>query len=116
MEPNIDSTTDEMMIHDQLKDLIQRNKIEWSAHALERMLEKGISRTSVKYIIFKGEMIESYPDDKPFPSALFHGLWDDKALHAVIAYNIAAERIFIITAYWPDEEHFEGDFKTRRAQ
>ena len=104
------------MIHDQLKDLIQRNKIEWSAHALERMLEKGISRTSVKYILLNGEMIESYSDDKPFPSGLFHGTWKDKSLHVVIAYDTASERIFVITAYWPDEDHFTGDFRTRRMQ
>ena len=55
------------------KDIIHKNRIEWSAHALSRMLEKGISRASVKYIITNGEMMENYPDDKPFPSGLFHG-------------------------------------------
>jgi len=38
------------------------------------MLEKGISRASVKHIICTGEMIENYPDDKPFPSGLFYGM------------------------------------------
>jgi len=80
------------------------------------MIEKGISRASVKYVISQGEMIESYPDDKPFPSGLFHGIWQHKALHVIIAYDIAAQKIFVITAYWPDEEHFEGDFRTRRTQ
>jgi hypothetical protein len=28
----------------------------------------------------------------------------------------AAQKIFVITAYWPDEEHFEGDYRTRRTQ
>jgi len=78
------------------------------------MLEKGISRASVKYIITNGEMIESYPDDKLFPSGLFHGTWEDMALHVVIAYDATSPKIFIITAYWPDEEHFESDFMTRR--
>lgn len=48
--------------HEQLKDIIQKNRIEWSAHALSRMLEKGISRASVKHIITNGEMIENYPE------------------------------------------------------
>ena len=104
------------MNHEQLRDIIQENRIEWSAHALERMLEKGISRASVKYVISKGEMIESYPDDKPFPSGLFHGTWEDKVLHVVIAHDAAAQKIFVITAYWPDKEHFEGDFRIRRRQ
>ena len=40
--------------HEQLKDIIQKNRIE--------MLEKGISRASVKHIITNGEMIENYPE------------------------------------------------------
>jgi hypothetical protein len=79
------------------------------------MLEKGISRASVKYIIINGEMIENYPDDKPFPSGFF--LWTVGRyviLHVVISYDAASQKIFVITAYWPDEEHFESDFRTRR--
>jgi uncharacterized protein DUF4258 len=53
------------MNHDQLVGIIQQGRIEWSAHALKRMLEKGISRASVKHIICTGEMIENYADDKP---------------------------------------------------
>lgn len=104
------------MNHEQLKDVIQENRIEWSAHALSRMLHKGISRASVKHIIINGEMIENYPDDKPFPSGLFYGPWEDVILHAVISYDAASRKIFVITAYWPDEEHFESDFRTRRKQ
>jgi len=54
------------------------------------MLEKGISRASVKHIICTGEMIENYPDDKPFPSGLFYGIWQNQPLHAVIAYDLSA--------------------------
>jgi len=46
------------MNHDQLVDIIQQGRIEWSAHALKRMLDKGISRASVKHIICTGEMIK----------------------------------------------------------
>jgi len=35
-------------------------------------------------------------------------------LHVVIAYDAASQKIYVITAYWPDEEHFESGFKTRR--
>ncbi|MEA2061968.1 MAG: DUF4258 domain-containing protein [Thermodesulfobacteriota bacterium] len=102
------------MNHEQLKDIIQNNRIEWSAHALTRMLEKGISRASVKHIIINGEIIESYSEDKPLPNGLFYGSWEDMILHVVIAYDAASQKIFVITAYWPDEEHFESDFRTRR--
>lgn len=102
------------MNHDQLVSIIQKGRIEWSAHALERMLEKGISRSSVKYVLSEGELIETYPDSKPFPGGLFCGIWKDKALHVVIAYDLTNQKIFTITAYWPDEEHFEADFRTRK--
>ena len=64
----------------QLSNMIHQNKIDWSAHALERMFEKGISRASVKYVISEGEMIEEYPDSKPFPGGLFYGMWNNKGI------------------------------------
>ncbi len=102
------------MINNQLFGIIQQNRIEWSAHGLKRMLERGISRAAVKYVLAEGEIIEDYPDDKPFPSALCHGIWQKKALHVVMAYDLGLKKIYVITAYWPDEEHFNNDFKIRR--
>jgi len=37
------------------------------------MMERGISRKIVKKILLSGEIVENYPDDKPYPSALFLG-------------------------------------------
>jgi hypothetical protein len=51
--------------------------------------------------------IEDYPDDNPFPSGLFFGWQQDKPLHVV-------PEVYVITAYEPDQEHFEADFRTRR--
>jgi hypothetical protein len=104
------------MYQDQLVDIIKQGGIEWSAHALRRMLEQGISRAAVKHIICIGELIEDYPDDSPFPSGLFFGIWQNQPLHVVIAYDRPNQNVFLITAYLPDEEHFEADLKTRRKQ
>lgn len=97
-----------------LRDAVNKNKIEWLRHSLERMFERGISRAFVKHALLMGEQIEDYPDDKPYPSALFLGYIDNKPLHVVAAYDSINEQCFIITAYEPDLEHFESDFKTRR--
>ena len=102
------------MDHDQLIGAVQQGRIEWSAHALRRMLERGISRESVKHALCTGEVIEDYPDDAPFPSALYMGIFQAQPLHVVAAYNGHSKKMFIITAYWPDEVHFSPDFKTRR--
>jgi hypothetical protein len=77
-------------------------------------MERGISRGVVKQVLLEGELIEEYADDKPFPSALFFGVPEEKPLHVVAALDEGSGTCFIITAYRPDEEHFGPDFRTRR--
>jgi hypothetical protein len=55
-----------------------------------------------------------YPDDYPFPSGLFFGWHGGKPLHVVAALEETSPRVYIITAYKPELEHFENDFRTRR--
>lgn len=103
------------MDREKLKAAIENGKIEWQRHALERMMERGISRSNVKEVLLSaGELIEDYPDDKPYPSALFLGWFGEKPIHIVTALDSESEYCFIITAYRPDLEHFESDYKTRR--
>ncbi|MBI5203641.1 MAG: DUF4258 domain-containing protein [Nitrospirae bacterium] len=97
-----------------LKIAIENGNIEWQRHSLERMLERGISRAMVKEVLLSGEIIENYPNDKPFPSALFAGWIKEKPLHVVAAFDAQSNYCFVITAYRPDLEHFESDYKTRR--
>lgn len=95
---------------------VEKGAVEWSAHALKIMFERDISRKAVKHIVRTGEVIEAYPEDKPFPSFLILGYWQDKPLHAVIAYDMSDKWLYVITAYEPDEEHFESNWKIRRAK
>jgi len=97
-----------------LRKAIENGQIKWQRHALERMMERGITRDSVKKILLEGEVIEEYINDKPYPSALFFGYIDKQPLHVVAAIDVGNEWCFVITAYIPDLEHFEEDFKTRR--
>lgn len=102
------------VIRDAIKIAIENGKIEWQRHALERMMKRGISREIVKMILISGEIIESYAEDKPFPSALFLGLNEGEPFHVVASYDSQTSYCFIITAYRPDTEHFELDYRTRR--
>ena len=77
-------------------------------------MERGISREIVKEVLSSGEIIENYPDDKPFSSALFLGWMEEQPIHVVAAYDSVSQYCFVITAYKPDLEHFERDFRTRR--
>jgi hypothetical protein len=97
-----------------LADAIHAGRVEWQRHAFERMAERGIARAEVHAALIHGEVIEDYPDDRPFPSALFFHMNDQMPIHVVAAYDAQAQWVFIITAYRPDRRHFEADFKTRR--
>jgi hypothetical protein len=96
----------------QLLEALDRGTLLWRAHALERMLERGITRAEVKETIRFGEIIEQYTDDRPFPSALLCRV-ADAPLHTVVALNPERSEIHVITAYRPDLAHFAPDFKTR---
>jgi len=45
------------------------------------MMERGISRETVKEVLLNGEIIENHPDDKPYPSALLLGWVQSQPFH-----------------------------------
>lgn len=61
------------MDRQRLREAVENGRIEWQRHALERMLERGVSRRDVFSTLLSGEQIEDYPHDRPFPSVLFLG-------------------------------------------
>ncbi|MBI2569771.1 MAG: DUF4258 domain-containing protein [Candidatus Schekmanbacteria bacterium] len=96
-----------------LRDAVAHAKVQWQLHALERLQERGISRDEVFTAILKGEAIETYLTDRPLPSCLvFHKR--QEPLHVVASLDAATGTAYVITAYRPDQEHFESDYKTRR--
>ena len=97
---------------DLMRKLVTEGQINWQAHSLARMLERGISRDEVKKVILSGEIIEEYPNDYPFPSCLMF-YTDIKSLHVVLSIDETHHAAYIITAYQPDLNHFEADLKTR---
>jgi hypothetical protein len=100
--------------HERLKSALARDRYEWRRHALERLHARGIPQAAVLGALVNGARIEDYPDDQPHPSALFLGGVGPQALHVVVAMDAAADWAYIITAYRPDRDKFEGDLRTRR--
>ncbi len=94
---------------EEIKNLCRQGKIEWTSHVQQRILQRGITRQNVKDAIMYGEIIEKYPDDYPFPSCLILG---ENHLHVVC--GIGAGILWIITAYYPSEDKWENDLKTRK--
>jgi len=84
-------------------------------HFLDKIGKRGIAFADVKSAIGVGGIIEQYPDDYPYPSALILGYTDDnKPLHAVI--GVGGGYAWLITAYYPDPKKWESDYKTRKAE
>lgn len=80
-----------------------------------RLVQRNISMMDVQEAICNGEIIENYPDDYPYPSCLVFGYQsDNRILHVVCACNDTDDELWLITAYFPTEDKWENDFKTRR--
>lgn len=48
--------------------------IYFSEHATVQMFKRNISVNDINFVIKSGEIIKSYPNDKPYPSFLMLGL------------------------------------------
>ncbi len=96
-----------------LRDGAAQGRIHWHQHALERFMERGISRVEVISAIINGEVIEVYPTDRPNPSCLILHV-ESEPVHVVVAPDPGAGICHVITAYRPNLEYFEPDFRTRR--
>ena len=79
-------------------------------HLLTRMRQRHIRLNDIKQAIMKGEIIEQYPADYPFPSCLINA----ENIHIVC--SIGEGRLYIITAYRPSPEQWELDGRKRKEQ
>ena len=63
-----------------------------------------------------GEIIEEYPEDKPYPSCLILGRTaEGRPLHIVCAPVTAERKLVMITVYQPDPARWDLEFRRRRA-
>lgn len=88
-------------------------KLIYRQHAIQRMFERGILTVDVEAALANGRIIQSYPDDTPYPSCLWLGYSGLKPLHIVFADNLLDGERIIITVYEPDPAQWLPDFTTR---
>ncbi|MEE0061529.1 MAG: DUF4258 domain-containing protein [Acutalibacteraceae bacterium] len=100
-----------MTIED-LRILCKDETIQMTSHVLKRCRERNIKLNDIKQCIMYGEIIEEYPDDYPFPSALVMECNIGTPLHIVA--GIGNGYLWIITAYIPSLSKWESDYKTRK--
>ena len=89
-------------------------KVIFSRHAISQMFDREISVDDIEKAIADGETIESYPDDKPYASRLILHKRADRPIHAVVAENIQAQEIIVVTAYEPSKTLWDAEFRKRK--
>ncbi len=100
---------------EQLKALNKPENIAITEHARIRLYERNISIDDIVNGINTGEIIKQYPDDKPLPSCLILG-FSVKSEYIHIVVSCDTDFIYLITAYFPDPDMWENDFKTRKGR
>jgi len=86
----------------------------FSGHAVKQMFQRKISRDEVKVVLNEGEVIAEYPDDRPYPSYLMLRIVNQRPIHVVAAKDAETQTVYVITAYEPDLNLWQPDFKTRK--
>jgi len=93
---------------------IRHNRIRITDHADEEAQTDHLSFDEVFSSVLRGEVIEDYPKDKPYPSCLIYGdSFTGRPIHSVWAYNPKTLWTVLITVYCPDSERWI-DWRTRR--
>jgi len=79
-----------------------RNEFEFSKHATDRLILRGITVVEVRDALKVGETIEDYPHDKYGPSCLIPGFTRaGRPLHIQCSYP-SRPVIKVVTVYEPD--------------
>lgn len=89
----------------------------YSRHAMIEMKNEELGKIfehEVYEAVCTGEVIEEYPDDRPYPSVLIYGRTiNDRPLHVVCACNNIEKLVIMVTVYQPKSELWV-DYKRRK--
>jgi len=93
---------------------IQADRVRITDHADEEAKADRLTFDEIFFSALHGEIIEDYPDDKPYSSCLIYGqTFSGDPIHTVWAYNQQSGWTVLITAYRPDP-HLCINWRERR--
>lgn len=85
-----------------IREKIADQRFEFSRHAADQSIRRGIGVSELREALLRGEVIEDYPQDKYGPSCLVLGVTDaGRPLHVQCSYP-SRPTLKIITLYEPD--------------
>jgi hypothetical protein len=101
-----------MLIHD-TKDLLERRrKLRVSRHALREAYKEGLRGRDIVYAIFKGQVIERYPDRD---RVLIQGPAQKSGLPLHVVCDYADAKVIVaVTAYIPNRSEWAATAVRRR--
>ncbi len=80
----------------------------------EKLRRRKISLNAIEEAIHHGAIIEDYPQDPRGPSCLVFGITaSGRPLH-VVCGKTGDDQLLVITAYEPNLEEWEVDWRTRK--
>jgi hypothetical protein len=87
----------------EIQSSIIAHRVRITDHADEEAANDRLFVEDVFFSVMNGEIIEDYPDDKPYPSCLILGHSPSGSpIHSVWAYNRENNWSVLITVYKPD--------------
>ena len=93
---------------------IGAGRVRITDHADEEAQADYLKFDEVCHSVVHGEIIEDYPEDKPYPSCLIFGRTDKgEPVHSVWAYNSSSAYAVLVTVYRPDPGRWT-DWRTRK--
>ena len=92
---------------------IRDSRVRITDHADEEAFDDSLTYEEIYSSVIQGEVIEDYPNDKPYQSCLIMGKnFSGEPIHSVWAYNTENQWAVLITVYRPDSNRWV-DWKVR---
>jgi hypothetical protein len=93
---------------------IKAGRVRITDHADEEAENDNLRLNEIYFSVLKGEIIENYPEDKPYPSCLIYGNnLGIEPVHSVWAFNNEGKWAILITVYRPNPDYWIN-FRKRR--
>lgn len=111
------STPDRLLPADPLafiQDCVLNRRVLWTYHVNMRLAGRFIRREAILDAVSSYEVIESYPTDKYLPSYLVLARTPKEVIHVLFAADVNGWNVRVVTAYHPDNDEWQDDFRTRR--